>query len=251
MRKRWLLIAGLVLVLGIVGLSGCSSGGGGVSGQISALGINSQQQGIWVNGQGKVTAVPDIATLRLGIQAQAASVADAQAQAASAMDKVMTALTSNGVAKKDIQTQNFNITKLTRYDAKTQTEVVIGYQVTNTVTAKIRDIAKAGVIIDDVAAAGGDLTRIDGINFSIEDPSAYYIEARKLAVADAKAKANQLADLAGVTLGNATYITESSFSPPIASPVFLEAKAMGAPPTPISPGEAEINTTVQITFAIK
>ena len=250
MKKTWLLVAGLVLVLGSVGLSGCSSGGG-VSGQISALGINNQQQGIWVNGQGKVTAVPDIATLRLGIQAQAASVADAQAQASTAMDKVMTALTGNGVAKKDIQTQNFNITKLTRFDDKTQTEVVLGYQVTNTVIAKIRDTSKAGVIIDDVAVAGGDLTRIDGINFSIEDPSAYFTEARKLAVADAKAKATQLAQLAGVTLGDATYITESSFSPPIASPVFLEAKALGAPTTPISPGEAEINTTVQITFAIK
>lgn len=250
MKKRWLFVAGLVLVMGIVGLSGCSSGGG-VSGQISGLGFNSQQQGIWVNGQGKVTAVPDIATLRLGIQAQEASVAGAQEQAASAMDKVMTALTDNGVAKKDIQTQNFNITKLTRFDDKTQTEVVIGYQVTNTVTAKIRDTSKAGVIIDDVATAGGDLTRIDGINFSIEDPSAYYTDARKLAMADAKAKASQLAQLAGVTLGDATYITESSFSPSIASPVAFEAKALGVATTPISPGEAEIITTVQVTFAIK
>jgi len=249
-RKRWLFVAGLVLVLGIVGLSGCDSGSS-VSGQISGLNLNGQQQGIWVSGQGKVTAVTDIATLRLGVQAQAASVADAQAQAASAMDKVMTALTSNGVAKKDIQTQNFNITKLTRYDDKTQTEVVIGYQVTNTVTAKIRDTSRAGVIIDDVAVAGGDLTRIDGIDFSIDDPTAYYTDARKLAMADAKAKANQLAQLAGVTLGNATYITENSYSPPIASPFAFEAKAVGAPTTPISPGEAEINATVQVTFAIK
>lgn len=250
MRKRWLFAVGLVLVLGIVSLSGCDSSGS-VSGQISGLNLNGQQQGIWVSGQGKVTAVPDIATLRLGVQAQAASVADAQAQATGAMDKVMTALTSNGVAKNDIKTQNFNITKLTRYDDKTQTEVVIGYQVTNTVTAKIRDTARAGVIIDDVAAAGGDLTRIDGINFSIEDPSAYYTEARKLAMADAKAKANQLAQLAGVTLGNATYITESSYSPPIPSPFAFEAKAVGAVSTPISPGETEITTTVQVTFAIK
>jgi len=249
-RKRWLFAIGLVLVLGIVGLSGCDSGSS-VSGQISGLNLNGQQQGIWVSGQGKVTAVPDIATLRLGVQAQAASVADAQAQAAGAMDKVMTALTDNGVAKKDIQTQNFNITKLTRYDDKTQTEVVLGYQVTNTVTAKIRDISKAGVIIDDVATAGGDLTRIDGIDFSIEDPSSYYRDARMLAMADAKAKAKQLAELAGVTLGSATYITESSYSPPIASPFAFEAKAMGGATTPISPGEAEITTTVQITFAIK
>ncbi len=250
MKKRWLWVVGLLLMLGIAGLSGCDSGGS-VSGQITGLGISSQQEGIWVSGQGKVTAVPDIVNLRLGVQAQEATVAEAQAKASAAMDKVMTALTNNGVAKKDIQTQYFNITKLTRYDDKTQRVVVTGYQVTNTVNAKIRDTSKAGAIIDDVAAAGGDLTRIDGIDFSIEDPSAYYIEARKLAMTDAKAKASQLADLAGVGLGKATYITESSYSPPIPSPVTLQAKAASAPTTPISAGEAEINTTVQVTFAIK
>ncbi|MEK7353580.1 MAG: SIMPL domain-containing protein [Chloroflexota bacterium] len=250
MKKRWLWVACILLVLGIIGLSGCDSGGS-VSGQITGLSLSGQQQGIWVSGQGKVTAVPDIVTLRLGVQAQEASVSEAQAQAAGAMDKVMTALTSNGVAKKDIQTQNFNITKLTRWDDKNQRQVVTGYQVTNTVTAKIRDTSKAGGIIDDVAAAGGDLTRIDGIDFSVENPSPYYSEARKLAMADAKAKANQLADLAGVGLGKATYITESSYSPPIPSPVRLEMKAAVAAETPISPGETEIITSVQVTFAIK
>ena len=250
MKKRWLLIIGLVLLLGIVGLSGCDSGGS-VSGQISGLSLSNQQQGIWVNGSGKVTAVPDIATLRLGIEAQEATVAQAQAQATSAMDKVMTSLTSNGVAKKDIQTQNFNISKVSRYDEKTQQEVVIGYRVTNVVSAKIRDTSKAGSIIDDVAVAGGDLTRIDGIDFSVEDPSAYYEDARELAMADAKAKAKQLADLAGVSLGKATYITENSYSPRIALPVAFEMKAGGGAETPISPGETEITTTVQVTFAIK
>lgn len=250
MKRRWLFIVGLLLVLGIAGLSGCNSGGS-ASEQITGLNLSGQQQGIWVSGQGKVTAAPDIVTLRLGVQAQQPSVSEAQAQASAAMDKVMTALTSHGVAKKDIRTQNFNITQLTRYDTKTQQQVVTGYQVTNIVTAKIRDTSKAGDIIDAAAAGGGDLTRIDGINFSIDDPSAYYTEARKLAMADAKAKANQLADLAGVSLGKATYITESSYSPPISAPMALEAKAVGVAATPISPGETEITTTVQVTFSIK
>lgn len=250
MRKRWLLIAGLVLVLGIIGLTGCEPGSN-VSGQITGLNLSGQQQGIWVSGEGKVTVVPDIATLRLGVEAQEASVTEAQTQAAGAMDKVMTSLTGNGVAKKDIQTQYFNITKVTRWDDKNQQQVVIGYRVTNVVTAKIRNIDKAGSIIDAVAVAGGDLTRIDGIDFSVDNPSAYYTDARKLAMANAKSKANQLAELAGVTLGKATYITESSYSPPIAAPVALEMKSSTAPQTPISAGETEITTTVQITFAIK
>lgn len=158
-KKRWLLVVGLALVLSITGLTGCQTGSASLE-ELPKINIGSQQEGIWVNGEGKATAVPDIANLRLGIEAQEASVAEAQTQAAAAMTKVMNALDDSGVAKKDIQTQNFNISKVTRWDDKNQREVVIGYRVTNTATAKIRDINKAGSIIDAVAEAGGDLTRI-------------------------------------------------------------------------------------------
>ncbi|GAI83768.1 unnamed protein product, partial [marine sediment metagenome] len=165
-------------------------------------------------GQGVVTVTPDIATLRLGVEVQAATVAEAQSQAIEAMDEVMEALTDNGVAEKDIQTQYFSIRQITRWDQDDDEEVVIGYRVTNTVTAKIRDVDEAGTVIDAVAAAGGDFIRIDSINFSVDDPSAYYEEAREEAMADAEAKAEQLAELAGGNLGKATYISESSQTPP-------------------------------------
>lgn len=250
MNKRWLFVAGLVLVVGIVGLTGCQPPGSTVPSQISGLALSNQQQGIHVSGSGKVAATPDIATLRLGIEAQKATVAEAQEQAAGAMDRVMTSLTGNGVAKKDIQTRFFNITKVARFDQKEQREVVLGYRVTNIVSARLRDISKAGSIIDAVAVAGGDLTRIDSISFSVEDPTKFRDQARELAMADAKAKAKQLADLAGVILGKATFISESSFAPPIPSPVAFERAAVAAT-TPISPGETEITTTVQVTFEIK
>jgi len=189
--------------------------------------------------------------LSLGIEAQEASVADAQSKATEAMNKVMDALTSNGMAKKDIQTQYFNIQKVTRWDDKNQQEVVIGYRVTNTVTAKIRNIDKAGSIIDAVAAAGGDLTRIDNIDFSVEKPEAYYGEARDKAMADAKAKATQMAELAGVTLGKPTYISESAYSQPPPIVRMAEMTAAELAETPISPGEMEISLTVQVVYAIK
>ena len=134
--------------------------------------------------------------------------AEAQSRAAEAMDNVMTALTKNGVAKNDIQTQRFSIRRVTKWDRVKEEETVIGYRVTNMVTAKIRDIDEAGTIIDAVVEAGGDLTRIDNISFSVDDPSDYYEEARQEAMAEAKAKAKQLAELAGVTLGKPTYISE-------------------------------------------
>lgn len=249
MNKKGLLVIGLVAVLGLFGLTACQPGST-VSGQIAGFNISGQQEGIVVSGSGKVSAAPDIATLRLGIEAQASTVAGAQSQASGAMDRVMAALTGNGVAKKDIQTQFFNISKVTRFDQKTQTEVLIGFRVTNIVTAKLRDIGKAGSVIDAVAVAGGDLTRVDSINFSIEDPTQFHNRARELAMTDAKAKAKQLADLAGVSLGKATFISESTSTPPIPSPVAFEKVAVAAA-TPISPGETDIVTSVQVTFAIK
>ena len=173
MKKRWLLAVGLILALVVVGLAGCSPGTTAL-GEIENLSISSQQKGVWVSGQGKVTAVPDSDTLRLGIEAQETSVADAQSQASEAMDRVMTALTANGVAEKDIQTLSFSIRKVTKWDRNKEQEVVIGYRVTNMVTAKIREIDRAGTIIDAVAKAGGDITRIDSISFSVDDPAEYY-----------------------------------------------------------------------------
>ena len=254
MKKIWLVVISLVLVLTAVSLAGCGAGGTTLNGVPSSLrvSLNSQQEGIWVSGRGEVSAVPDIATLRLGIEAQETSVAEAQSQAVEAMDSVMAALTDNGVAKRDIQTQYFNIRRITRWDSVKEQEVVIGYRVTNMVTAKIREIDKIGAIIDAVALAGGDLTRIDSINFSVEDPSDYYDEARQKAVADAEAKAKQLAAVAGVKLGKPTYISESSYMPvPIYRQDMME-KAAAAPmvETPISPGEMEISLSVQLAYAI-
>jgi uncharacterized protein YggE len=243
-KKYWLVAVSLVLVLAVVGFSGCTGG----PTTIGTVGINSQQTGIWVSGEGKVTVTPDIATLWLGIEAQAKTVAEAQSQATEAMNRVMTALTDNSVAKKDIQTRYYSIYQVTRWDDEKNQEIVIGYRVTNMVTAKIREIDKAGPIIDAVATAGGDYTRINNIGFSVEDPSPYYEEARQKAMADAKAKGDQLASLSGVKLGKPTYISEGTIYP-VYPTVYKEAA--GAPaPTPISPGELELTLTVQVAYAI-
>ena len=251
MKKNWLLAVGLVLVLATVGLAGCGPGSS-VLGEIRDINLGGQQTGIWVTGQGKVSVAPDVATLRLGIEAQETSVAEAQAKAVEAMDEVRQVLAENGVADKDIQTRYFNIQKVTKWDRDREQEIVIGYRVTNLVTAKIRDMDKTGTIIDAVAKAGGDLTRIDSINFSVDDPSEYYEEAREKAMADAKAKAKQLASLADITLDKPTYISESGQFSPI-YPVRAEMAVAAPAPveTPISPGEVEISLSVQVVYAIK
>ncbi len=254
MKTKWMLLItlGLALILAVPALTGCGSPSV-AQGTASSVQISQQPQGIWVSGTGEVAVTPDIATLRVDIVAQESTVAVAQSKASEAMTKVMKALADSGIAQKDIQTRSFSIQQLTRYDKDKQQDVVIGYQVSNTVNAKIRAIDKAGAVIDAVAKAGGNLTRINGISFSIDDPTAYYKDARQKAMTDAKAKAEQLAGLAGVALGKPTYITENSYMP---APIYRDqVKAVpaplpaGVPSTPVSPGEMEITINVQVAYA--
>jgi uncharacterized protein YggE len=252
MKKAWLIVVGIILLSLTLGLIGCNSDSDDL-GSITELNLSTQQQGIWVNGQGTVTVEPDIATLRLGIESEAGTVSEAQSRAAEAMNDVMDSLDMNGIADKDIQTQYFSIHRETQWDRIKEEEVVVGYRVTNMVIAKIRDVEKIATVIDDAALAGGDFIRIDSINFSVDDPTEYYEEAREEAITDAKTKAQQLARLAGVTLGKPTYISENRTStPPI--PMSGMAFAPGADEafrTPISPGELEISLNLQVAYAIK
>jgi uncharacterized protein YggE len=251
------LVTSLVLVVIVLGAVSCetlsppsTSGTPSISGSLS---FSQQNTGIWVTGEGKVSVAPDIALLSLGVEAQDTTVASAQGQAATAMDAVVAELDSFGIARKDIKTQQFSIVPIRRWVEQKGEEVLIGYRVTNMVTVKVRRIDHTGAIIDAAAKAGGDYIRINSISFTVDDPTPYHKEAREKAMADAEAKARQLADLSGVKLGKPTYINESGgfILPP---PVPYRAEVMApaaAPPTPISPGETEIRLSVQVVYSIQ
>src|SRR4030042_1567946 len=167
MKKRWFILLGIILAVILVGAGGCTYGEGArvstptIAGYVGAPAIVSSQQqvGLWVNGEGKSKATPDLVLLSLGIEAESKTVARAQQDAAQAMDNVMKALKANGLADKDIQTQRFSIAPVTQWIEDQQRQIITGYRVTNIVIAKIRQLDKAGSIIDAVAAAGGNLTR--------------------------------------------------------------------------------------------
>lgn len=253
MKRNLLLATGIAFAMIAVGAVGCEGYFGAGDDEI-ARNISSQQNiGIWVTGVGKVNVVPDIAMLSLGIEAQATSVAEAQQEAAEAMDAVMNVIEGYGVDEKDIQTQFFSIQPVRRWDnGDNGKEILIGYRVTNIVTVKVRNIDDAGSIIDAAVAAGGDNARVNSISFTVDEPEAYYGEAREEAMADAEAKAKQLADLGGVKLGKPIYINEYSgyISPPIIYRDFEVSEALPAPTTAISPGETEIQLTIQVVYSI-
>ena len=258
-RKLLLLSICLVLVVAVVGTTGCRvalpEGSPSVSLSNAGIIFSQQNTGIWVTGEGKVSVVPDVAILSLGVEAQAITVVEAQQQAAEAMEAVFEELDKNGVAKKDIKTQHFSIYPVRRWDRDKDEEILVGYRVTSTVTAKIRKVDEVGTIIDAVTKVGGDYTRIkNSISFTVDDPTAYSEEIREKAMADAKTKAEQLADVAGVELGKPTYISESSGYIPVPREYIAVEGApvpVSAPTTPISPGETEIRLTVQVAFSIR
>ena len=252
MRKGWLIVTSLVVAIALLGVAGCAAVERGVETALAADTGNTQQKGIWVSGQGKVSVTPDIAALRLGIEAQADTVAEAMSQAAEAMDKVLTALMEGGVAEEDIQTFRFSISEAWEWDRVTGGRELTGYLVSNMVSARIRALDEVGLIIDAVVEAGGDLIRIHGIGFTVEDPTAHQEQAREKAFADARAKAKQLAQLAGVTLGKPTFISEGmAHFPPMPMPPRMAMDMEVTPVTPIMPGEQEIIINVQVVFAIE
>ena len=251
--KKGILILGTVLAILVLAVSawGCGSFSSGGSSDSSQANVSQQNNGIWVTGVGKVTVTPDLAIVSLGVQAQASTVAAAQQQAAKSMSDVMAALKANSVADKDIATQYYNITPVYSYDRDTGKQVLEGYSVSNTVTVKIRTVDNAGIVIDAVAAAGGDNTRINSVTLTVDQPEQYNTQARQAAMNDAASRAKQLAQLSGVKLGKATYINESLNSS--SQTIYFDSGIKAAPSVPttlISPGETEVTLTVQVVYSI-
>jgi uncharacterized protein YggE len=214
--------------------------------------VSQQNVGIWVTGTGEVYVVPDIAVVNLGVYVQKDTLEEAQAQAAESMAAIMAVLESYNIDEKDIQTSSYTVSPVWTWTDDGERKLD-GYYVSNTVTVKVRNTDDAGSLIDDVVSAGGEYTIINGISFTVDDSEAYYTEARAKAIANAIAKATQIAELTGVTLGEPTYIVDSSSYSPIYYYPTYDASAIkgeGAT-TSISTGEVKISTSIQIVYDIE
>ena len=211
--------------------------------------------GIWVSGQGTISVAPDLAMLDFGVETRAANVSEANSQASVAMDAVIEALKARGVKDEDIQTSRFSI--YPRYDyieeekdgIRSSREVLVGYRVRNSGTVKLRDLDAVGEVIDEVVTAGGDNVRISDINFTLEDPKPKMAELREMAVRDAKAKAEHLAELSDVSVGRLIYISEGAAAPSVRvfreSLDFAYAKPAAALAPSVSGGEVTLSLSVQ------
>jgi uncharacterized protein YggE len=215
---------------------------------VLAAETNTSVNGITVEGMGRVTISPDLATITVAVQAQATTAAEAQAKASASMTKVIAAVKGQGVADADIATQWISLEP--QYDYKSDgssAPKLTGYLASQSLSVKVRAIANVGPIIDSAVAGGAN--QVSGISFSLADPSGAATQARSAAIANAKARATELAQAAGVSLGAAVSIVELSAPNPI--PYQYERAAQAADgATPVQPGTLEIEVDVQVTFAI-
>jgi hypothetical protein len=207
----------------------------------------SDTAGISVSGEGRVSGTPDLLTVTLGVAVIRPTVAQATAAATDAANEVIAALKAAGIADADMATSNYSVWP--QYDFNGETQRLVGYQVQNTLTVKVRDLANSGSVIDAATAAAGDNAVVQGVSLSIDDTSPLVTQARQAAWADAVAKAQQLADLAGVSLSDKAISITETYTPSVVPVDFGRADGAGES-TPILPGMQEVAVTIQVTFAI-
>jgi uncharacterized protein YggE len=202
-----------------------------------AGGASQASGGITVTGTGTVESTPDQAEFSLGVDSSGPTAAAALAANSERMRRVLAALFAAGVAKQDVQTQDVSVSRA--YPDEN------GYSAHNSVSVTIRELAKAGTILDAATNAGAN--DVYGPTLTRSDRDELQAKALRAAVDDARAKARTLADAAGVQLGSVTAITENGDEP---MPMYEAQAAKLAPSAPIEPGVQQTQARVRVTFAI-
>lgn len=197
-----------------------------------------------VSANGKVTVVPDVARVYLGVSLTRPTVKVARDAAASSMTDILAALKTLGIADADIQTTGLNLS--TQYASGSSTRIV-GYAISEQVQVTVRDLDKAGDVVDAATAKGA--TDVNGISFEIADPATAENNARAAAVSAARASALAMASAGGVTLGAIVSISDAS----AATPIYYGAASAAPMPdvrTPVQPGTQDVSAAVTVVFEL-
>jgi uncharacterized protein len=225
-------------------------------GSIQGLGLDGTGQVLTIEVSGNVLAVvgtgrasvePDIADVILGVTKRAEGAEQASADAAAAMAAVVASLLEAGIPESAIRTTQLTLSPV--YDYDSEPAPIVGWEISNTVSATVSDVESVGDIIDEAVTAGAN--RIDGITFRVADASATEAEASAIAVADAQAKAEHLATEAGLRLGGIISLSEINFQPP--ETLYAQGDTTGGSGfvTPILPGNVEQIVNVSVVYAVE
>ena len=210
---------------------------------LAPLSAQAAERLITVSGEATVAVAPDMAVIRIGVTSQGKTAHEASNTNAKQMTKVLAAIKGTGVADSDVQTSRLSLQP--QYDPnKSGTARLLGFQVTNQVTIKIRDTGKMPVILDTAISAGAN--EMSGIEFVVSEQSKLLDQARDDAIADARRKAELYAKAAGAKLGKVMAISEEGSSPP-PRPVM---QAMRAGAVPVAPGSQMLRANVTVSYEL-
>ncbi|GAA0736543.1 SIMPL domain-containing protein [Sphingomonas japonica] len=198
--------------------------------------------------EGRTTRVPDLATINAGVVTQSATAAAAMTANSAAMARVTAALKRAGVADRDIQTSTIGLSPQYRY-AENQPPVITGYQASNRVTVRFRDIARSGTILDALVREGAN--SIDGPTLGLADPDPAMDEARTNAVKRARARAELYARAAGLRVERVLSISEQQQPPVGPMPVMMSARMEAKDATEVVPGEQDITAQLWVRFLLR
>jgi uncharacterized protein YggE len=244
----WLTAAVLAMLL--VGCTAVQAGPQLEKQAVSTSALSQRERDITVVGVGRVNLVPNVAKINVGAEFRASTVSEAKDKVDRQMEAIATALKEQGIAEKDIQSAQYSIFyEQEPYQPVPREESAAVeprgmYRVSSMLEVTVRDVEKAGDVLDGVVAAGAN--QVWGVSFTVSDDQKWQSEAREKAMSDARSRASELASLAGVELGDVLSVSEV-----IGGGVMVYAeRAMGGGGG-IAPGELEMATQVQVTFAIR
>ncbi|MGD2147640.1 MAG: SIMPL domain-containing protein [Anaerolineae bacterium] len=247
MRTSNLLTIGL-MTMALAACSTAQAAPAGTSQAAASPDWQEQQRAVTVVGTGKVSLVPDVARVNIGADAMADTVSAARREVEGRTEAILVALEQMGVEAKDIQTSHYSI----HYEREPTPRIPMesvpaghgGYRVSSVMRVTVRDVERAGAVLDAAVDAGAN--QVHGVTFTVEDESTWQGQARGKAMADARARADELASLADVRLGQVLSVSEviGGFATGMVS---YERSTGGG----IAPAELELSTRVQVTFAIR
>ncbi|MET0145428.1 MAG: SIMPL domain-containing protein [Ilumatobacteraceae bacterium] len=199
---------------------------------------------ITVSGHGTVQVVPDVADIATGVQAQAETAGEAMDTVGAASQRLIDTLKGLGLADEDIQTSGLSLYPSYGRDGT----AITGYQASTNVNATIRDVGRVGEVLDALKGLVGEQLTLGGISFSYDDPEAVLAEARTNAVANARTRAEQYADAAGVELGPIVRIVEGTVPSDVFRAAVPEAADMAAASVAVAPGSQDLAADVTVVF---
>lgn len=207
---------------------------------------------ITIDGDAFVTALPDVARVSMGVTSEGESVEDAQNKNTSVMNRLIGSLQSLGISKEDIQTANYNVFPRYRYTEE-EGQIIDGYQVSQQVSVKIRQLDRANEVIGLAGKLG--ITNVSGLQFSLDDRDVYVAEARDKALLDVKQKAQALADSLGVDIVGIVSYNEYEAGGkgimPFRAYAEFDSGFGGAPAPEIAEGTTDVHMNVSVTFEIR